>query len=243
MYLTFKFTSITSKDDNQILKSRIRLLRFIARLTATLLAIPTLILETLTLTKFYSTRDTIRNGRGPWAAETSLWPSILLLSASSITVLLGFLILTAYMWGSIRAANRVNTVQTTVTVVVEVVHIGFWIAISVLYREGRTGKDLWGWACGGVADSIQKAFDGVVDFDTICRRGVSLSVSFEFFILAIGRVLMLFAVQGVNWALSIANAGFTIFNLSIFYWVLKRRSYVKVQEQLAERRLLDHTDF
>jgi hypothetical protein len=176
--------------EKQTLKSRIRLLRFVARLSATALAIPTLILETFTLTTFYSTRNTIRGGRGPWAAETSLWPSIMLLSASGITVLLGMLILTAYIVGSIRAANRVNTVQTSVTVVVEVVHIGFWIAISVLYREGRTGKDLWGWACGGVADSIQKEFEGVVNFDTICKRGVSLRLSFVIYVSLVRRILM-----------------------------------------------------
>ncbi|KUJ16454.1 uncharacterized protein LY89DRAFT_782704 [Mollisia scopiformis] len=203
---------------NYALKSRIRILRFIARVTATALAIPTLILETLTTVNFYSTRNTIRDGRGPWAKQTSLWPSIMLLAASGVTVLLGFMILAAYLWGSIRHANKVNTLQTSVTVVVELAHLGLWIAVSVLYREGKTGKDLWGWACSGTADSIQKNFNGVVDFGQVCNRGTA------------------------NWILSIANAGFTIFNLCIFYFVLKRRSYKKVQEQLAERRLLG-TDF
>ncbi|KAE8450128.1 hypothetical protein EG329_006909 [Mollisiaceae sp. DMI_Dod_QoI] len=201
------------------LKSKIRRLRFVARFTAFALAIPTLILETFTLSDFYSTHNTIRDGRGPWARETSLWPSIMLVAASGITVLLGLLILAAYTWGSVRSANQVNTVQSTITIVVELVHIGLWIAVSVAYREGKTGKDLWGWACSGAADNIQKNFDGVVDFNKVCNRGTA------------------------NWALSIANAGFTIFNLSIWYWVLKRRSYTKVKEQLAERKLLDRTDF
>lgn len=204
---------------NHALKSKIRRLRFFARFLATALAIPTLILETQTLSTFYSTHNIIRDGRGPWANETSLWPAIMLVSASGVTILLGLMILAAYTWGSVRSANQVNTVQTTVTVVVELVHIGLWIAVSVLYREGKTGKDLWGWACSDMADRIQKNFEGVVDFNQVCNRGTA------------------------NWALSIANAGFTIFNLSIWYWVLKRRSYTKVQEQMAERRLLGRTDF
>ncbi len=97
----------------------------------------------------------------------------MLVAASGITVLLGILILSAYTCGSIRSANQVNTVQSTVTIVVELVHIGLWIAVSIAYREGKTGKDLWGWACSGAADKIQKNFDGVVDFNKVCNRGVS----------------------------------------------------------------------
>ncbi|CZR68668.1 uncharacterized protein PAC_18567 [Phialocephala subalpina] len=158
---------------NHALKSKIRRLRFFARFFATALAVPTLILETQTLTTFYSTHNTIRDGRGPWAKQTSLWPAIMLVSASGVTVLLGLLILAAYTWGSVRSANKVNTMQTTVTVVVELVHIGLWIAVSVLYREGKNGKDLWGWACSGAADKIQKNFEGVVDFNKVCNRGTS----------------------------------------------------------------------
>lgn len=99
----------------------------------------------------------------------------MLLSASGATILLGLMILAAYTWGSIRSANKVNTLQTIITVIVELTHIGLWIAVSVLYREGKTGKDLWGWACSGAADNIQKNFEGVVDFDKVCKRGVSCS--------------------------------------------------------------------
>lgn len=168
----------------------------------------------------------------------------MLVSASGVTVLLGLMILAAYTWGSVRSANKVNTMQTTVTVVVELVHIGLWIAVSVLYREGKTGKDLWGWACSDAADRIQKNFDGVVDFNKVCNRGVSHPFPFFFLVSSfIAASVDAVNLQTVNWVLSIANAGFTIFNLSIWYWVLKRRSYTKVGEQMAERRLLGRTDF
>jgi hypothetical protein len=40
---------------------------------------------------------------------------------------------------------------------------------------GKNGHDLWGWACSDTADEIQQNFEGVVDFDMVCNRGVCSS--------------------------------------------------------------------
>lgn len=82
--------------------------------------------------------------------------------------------MSAYAY-SIRRANNIATVQSWFIWIVETVHILTWIVVAVLYRVGKTGKDLWGWACSPVAEKIQPTFEGVVNFNKICSRGVSSS--------------------------------------------------------------------
>ena len=155
----------------QKLKTTIRILRFISRLAATAIAIVTASQEAVTFSTYLKTRNTQRDGRGPWAKETSLWPTIMLLAISAITAILGFLIVIAYLF-SIKKANTISSVQSGASMVIELAHIIIWIIVAILYRVGKTGKDLWGWACSPLAEHIQSNFDNVVHFNTVCDRGV-----------------------------------------------------------------------
>lgn len=73
------------------------------------------------------------DGRGPWALNTELWTSILMFGASVLTVLLGVVMIAAYLI-SIRAANKVSTVRTYLVVAVELGHVALWIGVAVGYR-------------------------------------------------------------------------------------------------------------
>ena len=109
------------------------MLRVLLRLAATCLAFATATQEGLTLFNYLHTRNHIEDGRGPWALKTQLWTSILLFVASILTVILGVFMIAAYLI-SIRAANKVSTVQTYFAVAVELGHIGVWISVAVSYR-------------------------------------------------------------------------------------------------------------
>ncbi|KAF4628519.1 hypothetical protein G7Y89_g9629 [Cudoniella acicularis] len=150
---------------NVVLKTQIRVLRFIARLAATAIAAATAAQEGQTLYTYLHTRNTIRDRRGPWAKNTSLWPAIVLLSISGITFILGLMIIIAYA-RSVKAANSISSVSSWLSLIIEVAHILMWIVVAVLYRVGKTGSDLWGWACSPLAQKIQPSFDGVVQFDS-----------------------------------------------------------------------------
>lgn len=168
----FSPSNLSASKFPQNLKTKIRILRLISRVLGTVLAGATLYLESRTIYTYATTHTIKRNNRGPWARKTSLWPSIMLLAASGISVIIGLLTMAAYT-RSIRAANNVNFYETIITNTIEVAHILSWIVVAVLYRTGKTGHDLWGWACSPLAKKIEPSFDGVVDFATICRRGVS----------------------------------------------------------------------
>lgn len=103
------------------------------RFAGTCIAIGTATQEGLTLTTYLRTRNHIEDGRGPWALETELWTSILLFAASVLTVILGVIMIAAYLI-SIRAANKVSSVQTYFAVAIELGHIGLWIGVAVGYR-------------------------------------------------------------------------------------------------------------
>lgn len=152
------------------------MLRLISRLAATAVAIPAAIQEGHTLWTYTHTHSIQRNGRGPWAKQTSLWPSVLLFSIALLTAILGIAITISYLF-SIKAANRVSSVQDKLSIGNEVGHVIVWIGVAIAYRVGKNGKDLWGWACSPLAEKIQGGFEGVVDFEKVCSRGVSLSWS------------------------------------------------------------------
>ena len=146
-------------------------MRVFHRVCLTALAIAVTALEGQTLATFIRTKDIQRNGRGPWAKQTSLWPSILLLSSSATTVLVGLMVLFSYA-KSIKLANTMAVVNISIIITTEVAGFITWIVVAILYRTGRTGKDLWGWACSPLALNIQPNFDGILNFDGICQKSV-----------------------------------------------------------------------
>jgi len=150
-------------------------MRIFHRIALTCLAVSTTVLEAQTLALFFHTRHTIRGGRGPWAKQTSLWPSILLLSSSATTALVGLMVLLSYA-KSIKWANNLAMINATIIITTEVAGFVTWIVVATLYRTGKKGKDLWGWACSPLALTIQPNFEGVVNFEGICQRGVSLKL-------------------------------------------------------------------
>jgi hypothetical protein len=115
------------------LKIRIRILRVVLRFAATCIAIGTATQEGITLVTYLHTRDHIEDGRGPWALKTELWTSILLFAASVLTVILGVIMVAAYLI-SIRAANKVSTWQTWFASIIEIGHVALWIGVAIGYR-------------------------------------------------------------------------------------------------------------
>ncbi|TVY18710.1 hypothetical protein LARI1_G003849 [Lachnellula arida] len=193
----------TRKEDVK-LKTAIRILRFVSRLAATAIAIVTASQEAVTFSTYLKTRNIQRDGRGPWATETSLWPTIMLLATSAITAILGLMIVIAYLI-SVKKANTISSVHSVASVIIELAHIIVWIVVAILYRVGKTGSDLWGWACSPLAEKIQPNFNNVVHFDKVCARGSS------------------------SWHLALASAGVQILSGIIWYFVFRR---LKVQKKM-----------
>lgn len=121
------------------------------------------------LYKFYTTKNHMVNGRGPWAEDTKLWPTWLLFAASGVTLVIT--VASLVMVCCSKKARKSSLVWLTVAKYA--VHIFAWLAVTAFYRMGKTGSDLWGWSCGDKAAAIQSEFQSQVDFSGLCNIQVS----------------------------------------------------------------------
>ncbi|MCJ1286011.1 hypothetical protein MMC26_005353 [Xylographa opegraphella] len=193
------------------LKRQIRIWKLVTRIFTFLLAIYPLYSQAITLHKFLSTKDIAIDGRNAWAKETTIWPTILLLSTSSATMLVSLLILASYLLG-VRHANKTEKTIGTAGFVIEMgAHIAVWVATAAAYRLGKTGNDLWGWSCSDAADQIQDQFQAVIDFNNFCN------------------------LQSYAWILSIAQAVALILTGAVYYLAWRRLKHKEMMKKDMSR--------
>ena len=161
---------LTRKDRSKLqgLKRYLRILKVAAQVFSTLTTLGIFGIMVFVNIKFYTTKDTIREGRTPWPKDgTKTWPSIMMLAASGVTLLLSVVVLFGYC-----CCWKRTTTSWIFTVFRYVVQIVAWIIIAVIYRYEKSlhgvDNDMWGWSCSTKANAIQEAFDGVIDFPTLC---------------------------------------------------------------------------
>lgn len=156
------------------LKRWLQILRVIAQGVTTLLSVIMFGIMIYVNVKFYTTKGTIRDGRNPWPQHgTKLWPAFMLLAASGVTLVLSIVTLVGYCCNWRKAQS-----SWMLTVVRYVISISSWIIVSVIYRYEKSlhgnDNDLWGWSCSTKANDIQEAFNGVIDFRSLCKVQVSI---------------------------------------------------------------------
>ncbi|KAF2170693.1 hypothetical protein M409DRAFT_64326 [Zasmidium cellare ATCC 36951] len=165
---------LTHRDTT--LKRRIRLLRIISRLLATLVSLATLIPLLITLTKFLQTRDVhfTVNGksRTAWANDSLPWYTYMYTAVAGVSFVLNFVVVVSYCRG-IRAANQAANVGTWWTWAVVLSHVVTWGVAAGVYRYGKPDKngkhrDLWGWTCSDTAQELQHVLANV-DFARYCN--------------------------------------------------------------------------
>lgn len=175
----------------------------------------------LTLVKFYQTRHTLRvvqepSGpvtRGPWALDSSVWSTYLLLATSVITFIGNLITLASYCKG-VKSANRANDTASTISYIIFAIHALAWVATAAAYRVAKNGSDLWGWSCKGQGIvELQESFQGVVNFRKQCR------------------------VQGGSWIISVLEAIVGVLAVIIFGLAYKRLSIQRKMGTSREGRM------
>lgn len=118
---------------------------------------------------FYSTKNKTASGsKGqvtPWAKETILWPTYLLLGASGVSVL-GAAVILVMLCCNFRKRMAFKLVYYLLQVVL-------WVTVAVVYRLSKGTRDMWGWACHNEATERQQLFKEVVNFTSLCKLQVS----------------------------------------------------------------------
>jgi hypothetical protein len=97
----------------------------------------------------------------PWAKNTQVWPTYLLLASAAMTLLGAVLTLVKFC-----VSKRSRFVFK---LLYYVVHVALWVAVTVLFRVGKTGNDLWGWSCDMVGGEREQLFKDVINFEVLCK--------------------------------------------------------------------------
>jgi hypothetical protein len=213
----------------QELKHRIRSLKVIQRVLAALTSIATLIPITMTLHKYLSTRGIIRAApdghggiidRSAWALETKSWPTYMYFATALVSVLTHIGVLLGYMC-SIRTANRIDSVGTTIQMLEMGSQVIIWIVATAIYKyekqitENGKHNDLWGWTCSGPAQALQETFQDVVPFNSYCN------------------------IQSASWYAGLVQVGGTLLSITIFLLAWKRKKSKQTIRRSAKVRGLD----
>ena len=157
------------------------MIKLVSRVIGLILSITTLAPLTLTLNKFFSTRDTFIDVNGvnrtAWNASTKTWPTYMYFALAVISTAFNLVIVLSYCRG-VKQANRANTVSGWFSSTVVVAHVVVWATGAALYRAGKDqgehARDLWGWSCSLGAAKIQDAFAKEINFGQYCHIQVSV---------------------------------------------------------------------
>jgi len=153
------------------LKYRVRLAKFALRGISFSCSLIIISLLAVSFNIFRTTKTLApQSGLPPWAANTKLWPQVVVLSVSGVNLLLCILIFIGYLRGGHHRAEKVGVYYTLFAV-------GWFIASSILWaaaagilqfsRNNSNNKDMWGWAC--VDNKRAQVFSQKVDYALVCR--------------------------------------------------------------------------
>lgn len=159
----------------QGLKYRVRMAKFALRGISFSCSLIIIALLSVSFNIFRTTKALApQSGLAPWAANTPLWPQIVVLSVSGINLILCIIIFYGYIRGGHHRAEKVGVYYTLFAV-------GWFIASSILWaaaagilqftRNNSNNKDMWGWSC--VDNTRAKIFSDKVDYALVCRLQVS----------------------------------------------------------------------
>ncbi|KAI8628984.1 hypothetical protein F5Y19DRAFT_485339 [Xylariaceae sp. FL1651] len=145
-------------------KRRISWLRAISRIVSAITNVITFAFMAFVIAVFLSTRDDSALGRPIWPREPKTWPTILLLTASLITLFASLSLLVYYCLCFRRAVDSWKAVA-----VMYAIEFGIWLTVTFLYRYEKALSDLWGWSCTDIAKDLQARGNIRVDFANLCR--------------------------------------------------------------------------
>lgn len=103
--------------------------------------------EGFALVNYFRTKDHVIAGSAhPWATPTTLWPTIMLLGISTITLIMNFITLCTYICG-VGAANRTSNFFSIIGYIGYIMlaaRVVVWAVAMALFKMANTGKGLVG---------------------------------------------------------------------------------------------------
>ncbi|KAK4136344.1 hypothetical protein BT67DRAFT_174817 [Trichocladium antarcticum] len=153
------------------IKTRVRLAKFALRGVSFSCSLIILSMLAATFAIFNATRALPALGGLPtWASGTAVWPQIVVLVCSCISLLICISVFVAYCRGGHRRAEKVGVYYTLFAVGWFIFSMVMWaVAAGVLQfsRNNSDNKDMWGWAC---VENRRSQIQGQhVEYALVCR--------------------------------------------------------------------------
>jgi hypothetical protein len=143
--------------------TRIRTIRTLSRAISATLNTLIFAIMAFTISVFLATRLDRVKERNVWPADAKVWPTVMLLVASLVTLVVEVAVLCFYCFCFARAQNSWKLVATS-----HAAHFGVWLVVTFLYRYEKRLDDVWGWSCSDVAVQLQKDLNGSLNFERLC---------------------------------------------------------------------------
>ncbi|KAG9230446.1 hypothetical protein BJ875DRAFT_155420 [Amylocarpus encephaloides] len=168
-----KHEDMTEKEQAKDLKvkTRVRMAKFLIRGTSFVCSLIVLSMVSMTFSIFRATKHLgARNNLPPWAANTKVWPQVLVLSVACVSLVLCIVIFWNYFRGGHKRAEKVAVYYTLFAVAFFIFSVVMWgIAAGVLQgsHDNSNNKDIWGWSC--VDNKRRQLFQEDIDYGLVCR--------------------------------------------------------------------------
>ncbi|OHE95792.1 hypothetical protein CORC01_08933 [Colletotrichum orchidophilum] len=111
-----------------------------------------------------------QSGLPSWAEGTAVWPQVLVITMSSISLAVCIGVLLAYCRGGHQRAEKVSTYYTLFAIGWFIISMVMWAIAAGIFQTSRNnggGKDMWGWSCK--ENKRAEVFSDKVDYALICR--------------------------------------------------------------------------
>ncbi|KAI1006010.1 hypothetical protein K3495_g2211 [Podosphaera aphanis] len=165
-----KFTEKEQAKDLKV-KIRVRMAKFVLRGVSFGCSLIVLTLVSTSFTIFNASKHLpARNHLPPWASGTKIWPQVLVLVTSCISLASCIYVFWNYFRGGHRRAEKVAIYYTLLAVAFFIMSSVMWgIAAGVLQgtRSSSLNKDMWGWSC--VDNKRRQLFSEKIDYALVCR--------------------------------------------------------------------------
>ena len=117
----------------------------------------------------------------PWSTPTKLWPTIMVITISAITLIISVSVLISYARSpSSNTADKIEMYGSYFEYVLMAATLVAWIIATCLYNaasQGNNPNDLYGYSCGNRATQIQAQLEAegqsFLNFGQLCTVQVS----------------------------------------------------------------------
>ncbi len=161
----------------QKIKTRVRMAKFALRGVSFSCSLIILAMISASLSIFQATRALASmNGLPPWSSKTIIWPQMVVLACSCVSLLICITIFVMYCRGGHQRAEKVGVYYTMFAVGWFIFSMVMWAVAAGVFQFTKTNsgnQDLWGWAC--VTNHRSDLFSEKVDYQLVCRLQVSSS--------------------------------------------------------------------